>query len=264
MRKHSPPRKDGEPLPHASGYSRPSAAAGGLLRRSSPGPGTCSSHYRSARAKTPSAWSARHIREARRRICRAHNWTICCIPRDQSSTLGSAPSRRSARAEVQQPANSITACDGRGAIRVAATRQILTATHSSHPGRRGRRGGQVPAGRSRAVTVRGQRQVHARYIRQPRAAGSLGAVRARSPSDRRYTAAPRGPQRAEAGGRLPHPGQQDPGPHSGAPRSVTSTRTVLPPVLTATVTRSTGGARAAVPHTSRDKLPNKTAVSPHR
>ena len=27
----------------------------------------------------------------------AHNWTICCIPRDQSSTLGSAPSRRSAR-----------------------------------------------------------------------------------------------------------------------------------------------------------------------
>ena len=97
LRKHSPPRKDGEPLPHASGYSRPSAAAGGLLRRSSSGPGTCSSHYRSARAKTPSAWSARHIREARRRICRAHNWTICCIPRDQSSTLGSAPSRRSGR-----------------------------------------------------------------------------------------------------------------------------------------------------------------------
>jgi len=91
LRKHSPATKrQGTPAP-CQRIFRPSAAAGGLLRRSSSGPGTCSSHYRSARAKTPSAWSARHIREARRCICRAHNWTICCIPRDQSSTLAGQP-----------------------------------------------------------------------------------------------------------------------------------------------------------------------------
>jgi hypothetical protein len=42
------------------------------------------------------------------------------------------------------------------------------------------------------------------------------------------------------------------------PRSVTSTRTVLPPALTTTVPLSPRGARAAVPHTSREKLPSKT------
>ncbi len=83
-------------------------------------------------------------------------------------------------------------------------------------------------------------EVNGRYTPGTSASRAPRAAPAQSGPGHRPTAAPRGAQRTEAGGRLPHPGQQDPGPHSGAPRSVTATRTVLPPALTATVPLSPG------------------------
>jgi hypothetical protein len=90
-------------------------------------------------------------------------------------------------------------------------------------------------------------EVYARYIRGQSPGGDIsrGAIaRTRSPSARRAAAsptAPRGPQRAEARDRLPHHGPQAAAQASPAwARSVTSTRTVPSPEMTATVTVSRG------------------------
>src|SRR5262249_50835488 len=63
-----------------------SAAAGGSLRRSSWGPGTCSSHYRSVQAKNAQCLICSPHPGSPQMHPSRHNRTICYIPQDQSST----------------------------------------------------------------------------------------------------------------------------------------------------------------------------------
>ena len=93
-------------------------------------------------------------------------------------------------------------------------------------------------------------------VSRTRSASALRAVA--SPT------APRGPRRAEALGRLPHPGQHGNSGTPGPPRSVTSTRTTPSPALTATVTVSPAApdplCRTLLPNSS---LTSRAASSPH-